>query len=165
MRIADIMSHPVACCGIQASLREAAQLMWERDCGAVAVIDQDGRLTGIVTDRDICMAALTQGRHLEGMGVGSAMAKQVFSCGPDDAVEPITRMMGNKQVRRVPVVDADNRPIGMISMNDIVRDVAFGVTRPGSERDVVRSLASISAPRGPQQAATHAERPEPRATA
>ena len=57
MHVSELMSHPVVMCPADATLDQAARLMWEFDCGTIPVQDTDGRLVGIVTDRDICMAA------------------------------------------------------------------------------------------------------------
>ena len=82
MQIKDIMSHPVVSCPADSTLDQAARLMWEFDCGIVPVIGDDGRLVGVVTDRDICMAAYTQGKTLSAIPVGTAVAPQVVAIDP-----------------------------------------------------------------------------------
>ena len=85
MNVSELMTHAPAVCTTSDHLTRAAQIMWERDCGAVPVIDDAGKLAGIVTDRDICMAAYTQGRALHEIPVANAMSKSVFTIGPDAA--------------------------------------------------------------------------------
>ena len=110
VNIQDIMSKPAVTCGPHDTLNTAAQLMWDHDCGAVPVVDDAGSLVGIVTDRDICMAAYTNGSALHAIPVSTAMAQVVFSCQLSDSLEAAEQVMSSNQIRRVPVVDGDNRP-------------------------------------------------------
>jgi CBS domain-containing protein len=141
------------------TLNTAAQLMWEHDCGAIPVMGDDDRIIGIVTDRDICMAAYTQGRPLYAIPVHDAMAKEVFTCRPDDSVEDAEHLMGEKQVRRLPVLDGAGQLVGMLSVGDIARELG-GSRRKGVIRELVQSLAAICTPRalsmklGPSRGAT-----------
>ena len=150
MRIAEIMSRPAATCRPNESLQEAARLMWECDCGAVPVVQDDGTIAGIVTDRDIAMAAYTKGERLRDIQVKGAMSKVVFTVRPETSLEEAERLMSDKQIRRLPVVDERKRPIGIISLGDVARFSA-GDRSAGrgekSERDTARTLAEISKPR------------------
>jgi CBS domain-containing protein len=112
---------PKACCPDD-SLNHAAQIMWELDCGAIPVVDAAGRLAGIVTDRDICMAAYTRGQVLADMTVDSAMSRTLHSCSPDDSVGHAARLMADTQVRRVPVTE-DGRLVGIVTLADIAREI------------------------------------------
>lgn len=147
MRVEQFMSQPVVTCHPSDALSRPAQLMWEHDCGAVPVVQDDGTLAGIVTDRDICMAAYTQGVSLHAIPTSTAMAKRVFSCHADDGIEVAERLMMDKQVRRIPVVDGDGRPIGIISLGDIVRYVTAPQTQSGLRTEVAQTLAAICEPR------------------
>lgn len=149
MDVKAIMSNPAVVCGLDATLHTAAQLMWENDCGAVAVVDESGAAVGIVTDRDICMAAYTQGAALPTLPVSTAMAKQVFSCRVTDSIETAERLMAEKQVRRIPVVDGNNRPVGLLSLNDVARHAASS-RRNGAEHELTLTLAAICQPRRSQ---------------
>lgn len=122
MPVRDLMMQPVTTCHVDDLLSTPAQLMWDRDVGAVPVVDADGRLVGMITDRDICMAALMQGRPPDDIPVRTAMAKQVFACSPDAPIAEAEAIMRDKQVRRVPVIDADGRLVGMLSLNDLARE-------------------------------------------
>jgi len=146
MRIKEIMSHPVVICPIGATLDAAARLMWEFDCGNIPVVNDDGQLAGVITDRDVCMAAYTQGRPLAEIAVTTAMSKAVVSARPEDAIESVEHLMRDNQIRRVPIVDADNRPIGMVSMNDLARLPTKG-RKSSVDRELVRTLAAICQPR------------------
>jgi CBS domain-containing protein len=147
MRIKEVMNHPVITCPTGSTLDHAARLMWEFDCGVIPVVNNEGRLSGIVTDRDICMAAYTQGKALQAISVETAMATDVAFAHPDDGIETLEDVMRERRIRRVPVVDAEHRPVGMVSVNDLAR-LAAQAKKLGVEHEVVRTLADVSRPRG-----------------
>lgn len=146
MRIADIMSKPAVTCQPNQNLNEVAALMWENDCGAIPVIDDQKRVVGIITDRDVCMAAYTQGKPLSEIHVSTAMARQVFTCHPDDPIEAAEHLMQDRQVRRIPIVDGQTGCVGMLSLNDVVR-ASSGRRGNGMQREVVETLSAIGTPR------------------
>jgi CBS domain-containing protein len=146
MRIKDLMTQPIVTCPTQATLDHAARLMWEYDCGVIPVTGDDGRLAGIVTDRDVCMAAYTQGRTLHDIPVTTAMAKQVIAVHGNDTVESAEALMRDYQIRRVPVLDGEGRPIGIVSLNDLAR-MAARKQRNGVEHALVQTLAAVCQPR------------------
>lgn len=123
-----IMTRDVGSCSADDSLIHPARIMWEGDCGAVPVLDANGSVLGIVTDRDICMAAYTRGQPLSDCLVGSVMSTPSFTCSADDPVERIAEVMRSHQVRRVPIVDRENRLIGVVSLADIARWVQSTAT-------------------------------------
>jgi CBS domain-containing protein len=116
------LMKPVRSCRSNDTLNEPARLMWEFDCGAVPVVDDAGCLVGIITDRDICMAAYTRGQSLGSLRVESVMAEDVASVSPDDTLDTITALMRQRQIRRVPVVD-DGCVVGIVSLADVARYV------------------------------------------
>lgn len=142
------MTSPVFTCRVGDDLNAAAALMWDHDCGAVPVVDDEGRLVGILTDRDACMAAYTRGQRFGEIGVETVMSRQLATCRPDDPLSLAEELMQTHQVRRIPVVDAENRPIGLLSLNDLARDSP----RPSpAQRGLLvgfaRTLAAICRPR------------------
>ena len=112
-----IMSQPVSVCQLSDNLDQAARLMWEDDCGAVPVIDAGGRAVAMLTDRDICMAAYTQGKALKQIGVSTAMSRSLHACLPDDPLEQVEQLMMEHQLRRIPVLDDDGHPVGILGNN------------------------------------------------
>ena len=151
MKVKELMTHDVFTCPAQESLASAARIMWEHDCGALPVVDEHQHLIGMLTDRDICMAAYIQGKPLSGLTAGVPMAPSVFSAQPDDSIETIEKLMRTHQVRRVPVVDSEKRVVGMVSLNDIARE-AEREDKQGRRREVTlegvaRTLARICEPR------------------
>ena len=146
MQVKEVMSHPVVTCPADSMLDQAARLMWEFDCGVVPVVGDDGRLAGVVTDRDICMAAYTQGRPLSTIPVSTAMANQVVAGHGDDSVESVEASMRRNQVRRIPILDGEDRVMGLVSMNDLAR-LAARARRPGVDRELVKTMAAVCQPR------------------
>jgi CBS domain-containing protein len=106
------------------TLSEAAQVMWDHDCGCLPVTADDGseRVIGMITDRDICMAAHFQGRPLRELRVGDAMTTDVRACNPGDAPREAEAIMGEARVRRLPVVDGANQLLGVLSLADLARE-------------------------------------------
>ena len=146
MQLNEVMNQPVIVCPATATLDEAARLMWEQDCGIIPVVADDGRLIGVVTDRDICMSAYTQGRALSDIPVTTAMARSVVAGQAGDPIESAEQLMQDNQIRRLPVVDGEGRPVGMVSLNDLARLVAQA-RRAAADRDLVQTLAAICKPR------------------
>jgi CBS domain-containing protein len=153
MRVAQIMSRDVAVCKGEDSLRTAAQIMWDRDCGCVPVVaypDGEQRVVAMITDRDICMAALHQRRGLEDMTVESAMSREIFACRPDDPVELAVKILQEKQVHRLPVIDGDGRLAGILSLADVAREARrehAAASREVSDFEVAETVEAISLPR------------------
>jgi CBS domain-containing protein len=145
MRVKELMSHPAVTCPETATLDQAARLMWEYDCGVVPVVNDDGKLAGVVTDRDICMAAYAQGKPLAAITVATAMAKQVVASHLDDDIESAEALMRDNQIRRVPVLDGEARVQGVVSMNDFAR-AAARAKRSAVDRELVRTIAAICQP-------------------
>lgn len=153
IRVDQLMTSPVLTCHAGDTLATAAALMWDHDCGAVPVVDDDGRLIGLVTDRDACMGAYTQGKRLGEIPVDTAMARRVFACHPEDPLTVAEELMQTHQVRRIPVIDADGRPIGLLSLNDLARDASRpGVGQRGMLLTFARTLAAICRPHGTKPA-------------
>lgn len=120
-RVRDVMSRQPRTCRPRDSLNLAAQQMWEGDCGVLPVVDDDGRPIGMLTDRDICMAAYTRGQALSEISIESAMSASVCSCKPSDTLRSLMELMAAHQVRRVPVVEESGELVGIVSLADIAR--------------------------------------------
>lgn len=152
LRVADLMQTDVRRCTSQDALQEAARIMWERDCGCVPVVaaDGSGRLVGMITDRDLCMAAYTRGARLTELQVGEVMSTQLHTCRPEDDLAEAEARMRAAQVRRLPVVDGAGHLRGILSLADLAEAAAgaHGV-RPGavSASEVGVVLESICRPR------------------
>jgi CBS domain-containing protein len=153
MNVEQLMARNVGTCAPSAQLDAAARIMWEGDCGCVPVVEQpDGsaRVVGMITDRDICMAAYTQGHPLSSIRVESAMAKDVRSCRPTDSIATALKILQQNQLHRLPVVDQDGRLIGLLSLADVAREAEREHGRAKKEvtdTRVAEVLEAISAPR------------------
>jgi CBS domain-containing protein len=148
MNIADIMTRTVYTCRRDDTLDAAARTMWEHDCGCLPVVDDDGRVVSVVTDRDLCMAAYFQGRSLAHMFVTSTATRPAVVAREDRSIEQVEALMRRHQVRRVPVVDANGVPVGIVSMNDLARLSHLGGRGDGAldAQSVVDTLAAICEP-------------------
>ena len=150
MNVSDLMTAAVKACAASDNLQRAAQIMWENDCGSVPVVESDGRVIGMLTDRDICMAAYTQGQPLWQIPIANAMTKEAYTVRQNDSLEAAEALMRRAQVRRVPVLDGDGRLTGIVSMNDLVRHAhqSRGRTDNGLSGDsIAHTLAAICEPR------------------
>ncbi len=153
MKVSELMTKTVKSCGGDDTLERAAQIMWENDCGCVPLVDANGRMTGIITDRDICMATYTQGKPLSQMRVSSVASKIVFAARETDPVETAEHLMRQKQVHRVPVLDDEGRLTGLLSINDLARHVhrSAGSKANGlSSEGIAQTIAAISQPHSRQ---------------
>lgn len=153
MLVHHLMSHPAAVCHVSDKLDQAARIMWEVDCGAIVVVDAAQCAVAMLTDRDICMAAYTQGKRLAEISVGSAMSKSLYSCAPKDTLENVEQLMMQYQLRRIPVLDPQGHPIGILSLNDLARAANHQhPAAPGGSYEIslataARTLAAVCAPR------------------
>ena len=110
----------------------------------------------MLTDRDVCMAAYTQGRVLSDIEVRSAMSTSVCSCSPTDSIDSALKAMEENQFHRLPVVDQDGRLVGLLSLADAAREAAREHARGVKEMPdgrIGEVLEAISAPRGPRDIA------------
>jgi len=149
--VASIMSSPVHTVHVDSFANEAAQLMWDHDCGCIPVLDAAKRVVGLVTDRDLCMAAYTQGRDLKRIPITSAMARGVHFCRPDDPVEIAHEIMRRNRVRRLPVLEVSGKIVGIVALDDLA---ARAEPAPaGKSENLARTLAAVGTPRSVQVAA------------
>ncbi len=123
--------------------------MRDHDIGAVPVLGSSGSVVGMLTDRDICLAALTRAVTIHRILVVGVMTTHVVSCSANDSLQLAQQLMSDSQVRRIPVVDRDDRPLGLLSVTDIARYVASRRDPLGFDRAVTRTLSSIGRPRSP----------------
>ena len=120
MNVKDVMTKEVKSCKAHDMLSEAARLMWDHDCGCVPVVDAKNDVVGMITDRDICMAAATKGRPLRHIAVREVVSGHLHACFPTDDVETALATMSSARVRRLPVVDQEARLKGVVSLNDFI---------------------------------------------
>ena len=135
MRCSELMTKSVKTAASTMSLRDVAAIMRDGDMGAVPVVDS-GKLIGIVTDRDIVVRCVAQGKA-DTSTVVDAMTTELFTVRPDDFAFEAIRLMGDKQVRRIPVVGTNGELAGIISMADVALEME-------DEREIAETLEEIS---------------------
>ncbi len=136
LRCRDIMTRSVTAAAPEMPLREVAALMREGDMGALPVV-KDNKLLGIITDRDIVVRAVAEGKDANTTTAAEVMTAEVFSARPDTFMFEVIRLMGDKQVRRVPVIGEAGELCGMIAMADIALEME-------DEREIAETLEDIS---------------------
>lgn len=143
MKIKDIMTREPAICTPGTNLAVAAKLMLDADCGILPVVDDESKLVGVVTDRDMYIALATRNKRASQITVGEVARTNVFTCVPDDDVETALQTMRQHRVRRLPVAGFGGAVVGIVSMNDIV--LAAGVHKPVRNEAIVETLQAICA--------------------
>lgn len=120
MDVSHVMSSPPATCRATTHLGQAAQMMADHNCGCLPVVGDEGRLIGLITDRDISLTVADRHKNLWHTPVREVMTKAVVSCAPDDPVEKVLNTFTELGVRRLPVVDMVGRVQGVLSVDDLV---------------------------------------------
>jgi len=136
----EVMTRDVRTVRRNTPLRDVARIMMDEDCGVVPIVDSLGRLEGIVTDRDLALRAFLQSRSVEQLQVSDVMTDEVEAVTADEDLHGVLAVMGRKQIRRLPVVERDDRVIGIVSLGDIAR-------RADNDEELQRTLERISSRR------------------
>src|SRR5918999_4144219 len=139
MRVSEAMTRNVKICTPGQTIREVAKTMAEIDAGSMPVGEND-RLIGMITDRDIAIRAVAQGKGPD-TPVREVMSKDIKFCYDDEDLEHVAKNMGDIQVRRLPVVNREKRLVGIVSLGDIAQnedhsttgEAAAGVSQPGGQ--------------------------------
>lgn len=146
MRVEHVMTKSVRCCAPEDHLGAAARLLWNGDCGVLPVVTgAERRVVGMLTDRDICMAAWTQAKPLCDIPVEVAMADHVYTCRPEEGLPEVLERLRTRHVRRLPVVDEGGQLLGIVSLVDVARAAELPGA-PCAAAEVCSTLVAISAP-------------------
>ena len=143
MKVNEMMTQGVECIGPGATLQEAAQRMKALDVGSLPVCD-NGRLVGMLTDRDITVRCVSDGHDPSRDHARDAMTPEISYCFEDQDVTEAARIMREKQIRRLPVLNREKRLVGIVSLGDLAVD-------GGDERLAGRTLEAVSEPSEPRQ--------------
>jgi CBS domain-containing protein len=119
MDVREIMTTPVQTLNPEDTLNCAAKLMRDHALGCVPIVSLDGKLVGMLTDRDIALSAYEYGEALWRLRIVDSMRSPAWACHADDGIEAAARIMREHRVRRLPVVDAGDKPIGIVSLDDL----------------------------------------------
>ena len=144
MKAQELMTESPACCTPESTVREAARMMLEHDCGCIPVVEKGAkRLVGVVTDRDIACRCVAEGKGPDAR-VQEIMTTDPRCCHPEDDVAAVEQIMMQAQIRRVPVVDVRGDCVGMIAQADLaVKDEEV------SDSELGRVVEQISKPGQP----------------
>ncbi|MDQ3379637.1 MAG: CBS domain-containing protein [Actinomycetota bacterium] len=142
-KVREAMTARPRCVTPETTLKQVAEVMESEDIGAVPVVDGE-QLSGMITDRDIVIRAVAKGKNPDGMPVREIFSREVVTVGPDDDLSDALQLMASHQVRRLPVVDAENKLVGIVSQADVALEA--------KEKQVGEMVEQISrAPEGPRQ--------------
>jgi CBS domain-containing protein len=120
MKVVDIMTRTAYQCRPETNLGSATEFMWTRNCGFLPVVGQEGKVVGVITDRDICVALGTRHRPAGDITVAEVMSLKVHSCVPEEDIHIALKTMRQGRVRRLPVIAKDGALVGVVSIDDIL---------------------------------------------
>ena len=158
MKAAEVMTREVQTCTPETNLAAAAMQMWNGDCGALPVVGDDGKVVGMITDRDICIAAATNHQDIACIKVGEVTTGEVKSCAPQTSFRDALILFEEGRVRRLPVLDENKKLICILSLSDIVLHTEEGRDKKATDvsyADVTHTFRAICAP-NPKAAAAGA---------
>ena len=147
MKVEQLMTPAPATCGLSENLAQVVERMWDANCGIVPIVDEAAHVVGVITDRDISVAAATRGLAPGEIRVSDMHRKPVVTCRPDDDLQTVLELMQQHHIRRLPVTTDEGVLHGIISLDDII--LAAGSRGTVSAADVLRTLKAIIAPRLP----------------
>lgn len=149
MYVADLMTTDVWTLGPDATIADAAAMMWEHGIGCIPIMDEDHYVVGVVTDRDLCLTAYGRELPMNKLPVADAMTGLVYTVSPDASLADVDALMRKYRIRRVPVTDRLGRLVGIVCLTDMAR-VALRRARTSAGSpgvDVARTLVGICDPR------------------
>lgn len=148
MRVKEVMTQPPITCSRTTSLRNATRMLREHDIGFLLVVDElwNRTLMGAVTDRDLCLTGLGEQHDPTLTTVEDCMTTDVVTCTPDTDIREVVSLMAEHRIRRIPVVDRDRNPRGVVGIYDLV---AHKAVEPS---DVCRLLSRVMQPKAQVQA-------------
>jgi CBS domain-containing protein len=138
MKVKEIMTRTPATCTPESALQDVAKTMVGRDCGAVPVVRDGNQLAGIITDRDVVVRAIAEGRNPLTLTASSCMTSPTITIREDASIDELTDLMEAKQIRRVPVVDGSGALVGIVAQADVARHT--------SRKDAGELVRDVSAP-------------------
>lgn len=141
MIVTEIMNNTPNACLNSDTAQHAATLMKQHDVGILPVVDERGKLVGVITDRDLCLKVTAEGRYPAHIRVHECMTANPVCCFPDDTSRRVLALMAKNQVRRIPVVDDQKRLVGIVAIRDLINHDAT------NSKDIYLVLRRITAPK------------------
>lgn len=143
MKVFEVMTVDVGVCGLEDNLTRAAQIMWEKDCGIVPVVDAERRVVGVITDRDIAIAAATRNRRTSSIKAREMNFAAVKTCAMEDDLKDVLRRMRKYKIRRLCVTNQAGELLGVVSLSDILLKAG---DKKGIRKLIFSTLAVIAHP-------------------
>jgi CBS domain-containing protein len=143
MKIKDVMTKSPVFCSSDTNLGAAAEIMWKHNCGFLPVVGLAGKVLGVITDRDMCMAMATRNRLPGEITVNEVASGIVYSCRPEDDILTALDTMREKKIRRLPVVNAAGKLEGILAVEDFVLHAGSQTRAELSPEEIVRSLKQL----------------------
>ena len=144
MHVNDIMSNNTCSCKLDTTLDKIAMMMWDNDCGAVPIVEEQDRPVGMITDRDIAIGAALKSRPLWQITADEINnGRPVFTCKVDDDIHEVLSIMQTEKIRRIPIVNSRLELCGMVSIGDIAE---FSEQKRGSQipyKDTMSTLKAV----------------------
>jgi CBS domain-containing protein len=137
-QVRDVMTRDPQCVGQGDSIVDAARIMQSADTGIVPVVDDGRKIIGMITDRDIVVRLIAEGKDVQKARVNEVMTKSVRKVNEDAAINDVVELMSNAQIRRVPVVDKNDQIVGIVSLADLATN---GKTQSGKVGKTVEEIS------------------------
>jgi CBS domain-containing protein len=152
MKVVDVMMRTAASCSREMNLGAAVEILWNRNCGILPVVDAEQKVIGVITDRDVCIALGTRNRLPGEITVGELASGKLCACRPQDDIRSALALIAEAKVRRLPVLTADGKLEGILSMDDIVShaEARGKAANELSNDDVVETLKAVYRPHLPE---------------
>jgi CBS domain-containing protein len=153
MKAQDVMMRTPAFCNPETNLGAAVEILWNRNCGMLPVVDAQQKVVGVVTDRDLCVALGTRNRLPGEINVGEVASGKVYFCRPEDDIHAALETMAKQKVRRLAVLNQHGTLEGILSMDDVVLHAEAwgpGRTIELSHGEIVETLRRVYGPQLPQ---------------
>lgn len=141
MTCAEVMTPSPTACQPQQTTTDAAELMRREDCGLVPVVSEQNKLIGVLTDRDIVLKVVAEGRDARNTAVSEVMSTDLVTCLPHETIETVMEQMATRQIRRIPIVERDGSLVGIVAQADI----ATRLSSPQETGQVVQAISEEAA--------------------
>jgi CBS domain-containing protein len=143
MLVRDLMTRDVTSCVPGNNLAQIAELMWNNGCGSLPILDGLGKVAGMITDRDVCIALGTRDCKAADVLVQHVARPVCYTCSPDDHVRSALKTMATYEVGRLPVVDGTGRLVGILSLDDIVFRAGGGCSDL-TDREIINTMRALT---------------------
>lgn len=142
MKVKDLMTKNAGFCCENETLGKAVEIMWQKDCGMVPVLADAGKVIGVVTDRDVSVAATTRNQPPSRIAAKDLIFREIVTCKKDDSIKQILKRMRKHQIKRLPVVNKKGALAGVISINDLLQ----AKKSKRFEKQILKTLKAIGRP-------------------